>query len=160
MCRLRATALAIVAARSGFLRVVPVVCSLLHRASPLLRNAATSRAVAIIRHLFALENLKTLFSQQEKQHQEEGSPRKQSGNTHDQQQSLQAQHASTPPQFVARLESAMSLRSTGTTYFPVSEPVLVGLLKYYACMQLAAIPLYPHVSRRIAQRRLLSTRCR
>ncbi|CDJ49832.1 sec7 domain-containing protein, putative [Eimeria brunetti] len=106
--------------------------SLLHRASPLLRNAAASRAVAITRHLFASENLISLSRLQGQLHEGEGT-QQQRANTDEQHQESQEehqqqqqQHASPPPHFIARLESAMSIRSTDTAYTPARPPVPKG----------------------------------
>ncbi|CDI75740.1 sec7 domain-containing protein, putative [Eimeria praecox] len=110
-----------------------VAVSLLHRASPLLRNAAASRAVAIIRHLFASENLILLSRRQGHMHEGEGT-QKHTASTdglcherqEEEQQQQQQQHASPPPHFIARLESAMSIRSTDTAYFPTRHSALKG----------------------------------
>ncbi|CDJ27700.1 sec7 domain-containing protein, putative [Eimeria mitis] len=111
-----------------------VAVSLLHRASPLLRNAAASRAVAITRHLFASESLISLSRRQGQLHDIDGSQQQRAA-TDDQhqekqeehhQQQQQQQHASSPPRFIARLESAMSLRSTDTLYSPTRHSSLKG----------------------------------
>ncbi|KAL8271258.1 hypothetical protein Esti_004824 [Eimeria stiedai] len=87
-----------------------VAVSLLTRASALLRNAAAARAMSIARHLFASERLAALS--QEQQQQQEVPPQNEEG-VRKQEQDLQQPHqqAASPPQFMARLRSAASLRS-------------------------------------------------
>ncbi|KAL8453879.1 hypothetical protein Emag_001687 [Eimeria magna] len=105
-----------------------VAVSLLTRASPLLRNAAAARAMSITRHLFASERLAALS--QEQQHQEV-SPQNDEG-MGQQEEDLQQPHqeAASPPQFMARLRSAASLRSMESAYPPLGRFVAVRLPLY------------------------------
>lgn len=122
--------------------------SLLSRASPLLRNAAASRAVSITRHLFASERIRLLWQQQQ---QVEGTLQQQgeaAAQQQQQQEIQQLQHAASPPQFMARLGYAVSLRSMERGHLPVRQSAAVSpllslpLFCFLRCLLLAPMNVY------------------
>ncbi|KAL8447903.1 hypothetical protein Emed_004198 [Eimeria media] len=102
-----------------------VAVSLLTRASPLLRNAAAARAMSIARHLFASERLAALS--QEQQHQEALPHNDESMGQQEEEMQQSHQQAASPPQFMARLRSAASLRSLESGHPPSARSIAVRL---------------------------------